>query len=99
MGRWLYLLLRRRTSSREFLPQVDGLRWYAIAAVLLHHCAGYVIQSPASPQARSFQRLDIEAFTRYGALGGGRVRDAAARAQHAAARAARMLGVVGCVEA
>ncbi len=69
IGRWLYLLLRRRTSSREFLPQVDGLRWYAIAAVLLHHCAGYAIQAPASPQAQSFRRLEIEGFTLYGALG------------------------------
>lgn len=69
MGQWLYALLRRRTSSRDFLPAVDGLRWYAITAVLLHHSAGYSMHSSASPYARSFQRLGIEAVTQYGALG------------------------------
>jgi peptidoglycan/LPS O-acetylase OafA/YrhL len=68
-GRWLYDFLRRRTSSRAFLPQVDGLRWYAIAAVVLHHCAGYAVHSPSSPHGRSFQRIGVEEATVYGAVG------------------------------
>ena len=66
---WLYGLLRRRTSTGEFLPQIDGLRWYAIAAVVLHHCGGYAIGSPASPHAEAFRSHGVARFVSYGALG------------------------------
>jgi len=69
LGQWLYELLRRRTSAKAFLPQVDGLRWYAITAVVLHHFAGYALHSPSSPHGRSFQWLGIEEVTEYGSLG------------------------------
>src|SRR5690242_1131882 len=33
--------LRRRTTSGNFIPQIDGLRFVAIAMVVLFHLNGY----------------------------------------------------------
>src|SRR4051812_28190532 len=33
--------LRRRTSSLAYEPAIDGMRFIAIALVVLHHMAGY----------------------------------------------------------
>lgn len=41
--------LSRETSSGRFIPQLDGLRFFAIAAVVLFHLSGYVAaHSPVS---------------------------------------------------
>ena len=56
---WLRDLLQRRTSSLAFIPQVDGLRFYAIFAVLIFHCTAYLMapektrRQPRSPRAGS----------------------------------------------
>lgn len=40
-------LLSRETSGGKFIPQVDGLRFFAIMSVLLYHIAGaYLQQAP-----------------------------------------------------
>jgi peptidoglycan/LPS O-acetylase OafA/YrhL len=42
-------LLRRETSSGNFLPQIDGLRFVAIATVLGVHIIGFVIGKNTLP--------------------------------------------------
>lgn len=37
LGEWLTDKLSRITSSGEFIPEIDGLRFVAIGAVVLHH--------------------------------------------------------------
>ena len=44
-------LLRRRTASNVFIPQIDGLRFYAVVAVLVFHCAGYLCTPNRNPAA------------------------------------------------
>lgn len=44
-------LLQRRTSSLAFIPQVDGLRFYAIFAVLIFHCTAYLMAPEKNPSA------------------------------------------------
>jgi peptidoglycan/LPS O-acetylase OafA/YrhL len=44
-------LLQRRTSSLAFIPQVDGLRFYAICAVLIFHCTAYLMAPEKNPSA------------------------------------------------
>jgi peptidoglycan/LPS O-acetylase OafA/YrhL len=41
----------RRTSSLAFIPQVDGLRFYAIFAVLIFHCTAYLMAPEKNPSA------------------------------------------------
>jgi len=48
---WLVTLLRRRTASLAFIPQIDGLRFYAVVAVLVFHCAGYLSTPARNPAA------------------------------------------------
>lgn len=35
-------LFRRETSSKEFIPVIDGLRFLAIAMVVFHHADGFI---------------------------------------------------------
>lgn len=44
-------LLRRRTASIAFIPQIDGLRFYAVVAVLVFHCCGYLSTPARNPAA------------------------------------------------
>ena len=37
LGRWLEAHFRRQTSSGMFIPEIDGLRFVAIAAVVAFH--------------------------------------------------------------
>ncbi|HEY1462553.1 MAG TPA: acyltransferase [Terriglobales bacterium] len=39
----LYRHLSRQTSSGRFIPQIDGLRFVAIAMVVLYHLNGYMV--------------------------------------------------------
>ncbi len=68
-GSRCYELLRRTTSGRGFLPEIDGLRCYAIVAVVLHHCGGYALESPHSPWREAFRSLGVSAALGYGSLG------------------------------
>jgi peptidoglycan/LPS O-acetylase OafA/YrhL len=40
---WLLVRLSRETSSGRFIPQMDGLRFVAIAMVILFHLNGYLL--------------------------------------------------------
>ena len=42
IGTWLRAKLSRVTTSGRFIPEIDGLRFVALAAVFLHHLNGYV---------------------------------------------------------
>lgn len=47
--RWLDSKLSRTTSSREFIPEIDGLRFIAIFFVVLFHSAIYVLAFQKRP--------------------------------------------------
>ncbi len=47
-------LLQRRTSSGWFLPQIDGLRFVAIATVLIVHIIAYTIGTSAASDSSSW---------------------------------------------
>ncbi|HEV7645798.1 MAG TPA: GNAT family N-acetyltransferase [Pyrinomonadaceae bacterium] len=44
----LIRLFRRETSSKEFIPVIDGLRFLAIAMVLVFHLDGYIKEKSAA---------------------------------------------------
>jgi peptidoglycan/LPS O-acetylase OafA/YrhL len=46
-GNALHNQLARITSSNRFIPEIDGLRFVAIAAVVFYHINGYVAQNCA----------------------------------------------------
>lgn len=53
--RWLAGKLSRVTSTGELIPEVDGLRFIAISAVLFHHLlAMYLSGSGRSPEVRTY---------------------------------------------
>lgn len=47
-------LLQRRTSSGRFLPQIDGLRFVAIATVLAVHIIAYTVATTVGPISSSW---------------------------------------------
>jgi peptidoglycan/LPS O-acetylase OafA/YrhL len=49
-SRWLLARLSRETSSGRFIPEMDGLRFVAIAMVVLFHLNGYLTAKAVSPQ-------------------------------------------------
>jgi|GEM_PF-2137333 len=42
LKKWADLHLTRVTSGGQFIPQIDGLRFVAIATVVLHHISNYI---------------------------------------------------------
>jgi peptidoglycan/LPS O-acetylase OafA/YrhL len=44
---WLFERLQRVTSSGRFIPQIDGLRFVAIATVILYHVNMYLVEKGA----------------------------------------------------
>ena len=42
-GQWLLSRLSRRTTSGQFIPEIDGLRFVSIAGVVLFHLCGYTV--------------------------------------------------------
>lgn len=40
---WVLSRLSRRTTSGQFIPEIDGLRFVSIAAVMLFHLCGYTV--------------------------------------------------------
>lgn len=56
---WILRKLARETSSGNFIPQLDGLRFFAIAAVVLFHVDNLVlsIRPPADPSHDLLHRL------------------------------------------
>jgi peptidoglycan/LPS O-acetylase OafA/YrhL len=51
---WLANKLSRVTSSGEFIPEIDGLRFIAISTVIFHHLlAMFLANSGRSPEVRS----------------------------------------------
>jgi peptidoglycan/LPS O-acetylase OafA/YrhL len=49
-SRWLLACLSRETSSGRFIPEMDGLRFVAIAMVVLFHLNGYLTAKAVSPK-------------------------------------------------
>ena len=49
-SRWLLARLSRETSSGRFIPEMDGVRFVAIAMVVLFHLNGYLTAKAVSPQ-------------------------------------------------
>jgi peptidoglycan/LPS O-acetylase OafA/YrhL len=40
---WIYNKLRRKTNTTSFIPQIDGLRFFAILAVIFEHANGFIV--------------------------------------------------------
>ncbi len=62
-------LLQRRTSSLRFIPQIDGVRFYAVAAVLLFHCTAYLMTPAKNPNAEKVASTMFAALSRAGHSG------------------------------
>jgi peptidoglycan/LPS O-acetylase OafA/YrhL len=62
--RWLTRLSRRTTSGR-FLPEVDGLRFVAIGAVVLFHVSAYLVATTA-PAAEGDPAARLAGIGHYG---------------------------------
>jgi peptidoglycan/LPS O-acetylase OafA/YrhL len=62
-------LLRRRTASTIFIPQIDGLRFYAVVGVLLYHCTGYLMWPGKNPAASAVAATWIGSLSKAGHLG------------------------------
>ncbi len=57
-SRRLLVRLSRETSSGRFIPEMDGLRFVAIAMVVLFHLNGYLTAKAVSPQYAFTARSD-----------------------------------------
>lgn len=62
-------LLKRRTSSNEFIPQIDGLRFYAVVAVLVFHCTAYLASPAKNPAAAAVAATPFAAWAKAGHSG------------------------------
>src|SRR5690242_3192979 len=58
-SRWLLVRLSRETSSGRFIPEMDGLRFVAIAMVVLFHLNGYLTAKASSPEYASAAHSDL----------------------------------------
>ena len=68
-GTWLQKHLARITSSNRFIPEIDGLRFIAISAVLLFHINGYLVvhgQSSITSQAAADPLNSVLQVLNYG---------------------------------
>jgi peptidoglycan/LPS O-acetylase OafA/YrhL len=70
-GRWASRLSRfgRVTSSGRFIPEVDGLRFVAIASVVLYHLSGYVQSKATTPFAADPQQTLLSRVVVHGNIG------------------------------
>ena len=60
-----YNKFRRITSSRTYLPEIDGLRFLLIMSIVVFHIAGYLIhKSGIMPQAGTATYFMYSFFTR-----------------------------------
>ncbi len=57
---WLLARVSRETTSGRFIPQMDGLRFVAIAMVILFHLHGYLIVKSSFYHAGSVSRTDLQ---------------------------------------
>lgn len=71
MSGWRSLtnLLRRRTASTVFIPQIDGLRFYAVLAVLVFHCGGYLSAPDYNPAASASAQTVVARLAKTGHAG------------------------------
>ncbi len=65
----LVALFSRTTSTGSFIPEIDGLRCLAIAAVLVFHLAGYVAEKSPAPFAPSVFDARFYQLLRTGHIG------------------------------
>ena len=54
------LQLRRITSSGRFVPEIDGLRFVAIASVVMYHLHGFVLGNRVVPDAHDSLRAVVQ---------------------------------------
>ena len=68
---WIWTVLRRETSSTDFIPVIDGLRFIAIAFVFLHHLGYYLfdVTTPAEWAAEGGQTWVSRFFMEPGQYG------------------------------
>ena len=66
---WFTQVFGRITSSGRFVPVVDGLRFVAIAAVLLYHLEGYVAAKSPYIDAGTMRSEPLNMVLRKGACG------------------------------
>jgi peptidoglycan/LPS O-acetylase OafA/YrhL len=69
VGHWLTTRLRRVTSSGQLLPEIDGLRFVAIAAVFLYHLRGYLETKATTAWAVPVDNDWLARLTLYGNFG------------------------------
>jgi peptidoglycan/LPS O-acetylase OafA/YrhL len=55
---WLIRRLSRETSSGRFIPEMDGLRFVAIAMVILFHLNGYLLAKSSMHTSESLRESD-----------------------------------------
>lgn len=68
MHRWIKWLLARAardTSSGQFIPEIDGLRFIAIASVVLFHLNWFLTSKTGRPEAA----IPLTKFLSYGGVG------------------------------
>ena len=62
-------VLSRRTSSTAFIPQIDGLRFYAVVAVLWFHVTAYLMTPAKNPAAEAVAATWLGQLSRTGHSG------------------------------
>ena len=59
--------LSRTTSSTKFIPEIDGLRFIAIFAVIIHHISSYaMVYSPYVGEVSQFYHRHFLDFGSHG---------------------------------
>jgi peptidoglycan/LPS O-acetylase OafA/YrhL len=66
---WLVGLFARETSGGAFVPVVDGLRFVAIAWVVLYHISGYVAEKLYNANGHVIQGLSGDSVYRFSSVG------------------------------
>ncbi|MFM7487074.1 MAG: acyltransferase family protein [Cytophagales bacterium] len=63
------LSFKRITSSGNFIPEIDGLRFIAIASVVLYHLSGFITTKDLNEYVDTINYSFLEHFLSHGHLG------------------------------
>jgi peptidoglycan/LPS O-acetylase OafA/YrhL len=63
------LSFRRITSSGNFIPEIDGLRFIAITSVLLYHINGFIMEKDTHQYKRVFDYSFLQRVLSHGYMG------------------------------